>query len=267
MSPRREAAEAAGSEDRAQPSMNGYASYVYGIVPMDVEVEPGTEGVGDPGGEVRLVPFGQIAALVSDVEPDRPLGRPRDLQAHQRLLDQTAAEVPVLPFRFGAVLTDSEAVVEELLKPYHDQFADALQEVEGRTQYVVNGRYDERAILSEILRENGEAASLRQQITGRSEDATRNERMRLGEIIEGTIADKREADTATVVDELSDVCEQLAVREPSHERDAAHVAALVANDRRAEFEQAVDELARRWSGRVELRLLGPMAPYDFVGTS
>ncbi|MEU5867288.1 MULTISPECIES: GvpL/GvpF family gas vesicle protein [unclassified Nonomuraea] len=264
MSPRDRAAEA---EETSPASVNGSASYVYGIVPTDVEVEPGTEGVGQPAGEVRLVPFGQIAALVSDVEVDRPLGRPKDLQAHQRLLDQTAAEVPVLPFRFGAVLTDSDAVVEELLKPYHDQFADALQEVEGRTQYVVNGRYDEQAILREILRENGEAADLRQQIAGLPEDATRNERMRLGEIIEGTIADKREVDTAAVVDELSDVCEQLVVREPAHERDAAHVAALVERGKTAEFEQAVDELTRRWSGRVEVRLLGPMAPYDFVGTS
>lgn len=234
---------------------------------MDVEVEPGTEGVGEPAGQVRLVTFGQIAALVSDVEVDRPLGRPQDLQRHQRLLDQTAAEVPVLPFRFGAVLTNSDAVVEELLKPYHDEFADGLQELEGRTQYVVNATYDERAILGEILRENGEAEALRQQIAGRPEELTRNERMRLGEIIERAIEDKREVDTATVVDELSDLSEQVVVREAGHERAAAHVAVLVEQDRHAELEQAVDELSRRWSGRVEVRLLGPMAPYDFVGTS
>lgn len=254
-----------GTEEPA--GVNGSASYVYGIVPADVEVEPGTEGVGDPAGQVRLVPFGEIAALVSKVGTDRPLGRPRDLQAHQRLLDQAAAEVPVLPFRFGAVLTDTEAVVEELLKPYHDEFAGTLREPEGRTQYVVNARYDERAILGEVLRENDEAAALRERIAGTSEDATRNERIRLGEIIERAVAAKREADTAAVVEDLRGLCEELAVRDPAHERDAAHVAALVRQDRRAEFERAVDELASRWSGRAEVRLLGPMAPYDFVRTS
>ncbi|MFD2355504.1 GvpL/GvpF family gas vesicle protein [Nonomuraea ferruginea] len=70
-----------------------------------------------------------------------------------------------------------------------------------------------------------------------------------------------------MLEALSDVCEQLVVRDVGHEREAAHVAALVERDRQAEFEQAVDELARRWSGRVEVRLLGPMAPYDFVGTA
>ncbi|MFI6710189.1 GvpL/GvpF family gas vesicle protein [Nonomuraea sp. NPDC050478] len=264
MSPRGEAARPA---DTSSADVNGTASYVYGIVPVDVEVEPGTEGVGEPGGQVGLVTFGEIAALVSDVRADRPLGRPRDLRAHQTLLDQTAAEVPVLPFRFGAVLTGSDAVLEELLKPYHDAFVDALREVEGRTQYVVNARYDERTILREVLEENEEAATLRERIAGLPEDATRNERMRLGEIIEHAIAGKRETDTATVLEALSDVYEQLVVRDVGHEREAAHVAALVERDRQAEFEEAVDELARRWSGRVEVRLLGPMAPYDFVGTA
>jgi hypothetical protein len=259
--------QASRREDTSEAGGNGSASYVYGIVPEDVEVEPGTEGVGEPAGQVRLVTFGQIAALVSDVEADSPLGRPRDLQAHQQLLDQTAVEVPVLPFRFGAVLTSPEAVVEELLKPYHDAFTDALQQLEGLAEYVVKARYDERAILTEVLEANEEAAGLRQQIAGRPEDATRNERMRLGEIIERSIADRREVDTATVIEALSDLCEQVAVRDASHERDAAHVAVLVKKGRQAELQQAVDELARRWSGRVEIRLLGPLAPYDFVATS
>ncbi|MGI5269340.1 GvpL/GvpF family gas vesicle protein [Nonomuraea sp. CA-218870] len=265
MSPRRRAPRHEGTSAVEEPHDN--ASYVYGIVPVDVEVEPGTEGVGEPAGQVRLVTYDQVAALVSDVETDRPLGRPRDLETHQRLLDRAAAEVPVLPFRFGAVLTDSDAVVEELLKPYHDAFVGALHDVEGRTQYVVNARYDERAILGEVLRANDEAAMLRERIAGRPEGATRNERMRLGEIIEHSIAEEREEDTATVVEDLEDRCEQLVVRDPGHERDAAHVAALVERDRQAEFEQAVDELARDWSGRAEVRLLGPMAPYDFVSTS
>jgi hypothetical protein len=55
------------------------------------------------------------------------------------------------------------------------------------------------------------------------------------------------------------------VREPTHELDAVHVAFLVDTDRESEMEQVIDDLARDWEGRIELRLLGPMAAYDFVG--
>jgi hypothetical protein len=33
-----------------------------------------------------------------------------------------------------------------------------------------------------------------------------------------------------------------------------------------DLERAVSELAKEWEGRVDVRLLGPMAPYDFVVT-
>lgn len=252
----------AAPEETGTPA--GTACYVYGVVPADVEVAPGTRGVGDPPGQVRLLTYGEIGALVSDVHVDRALGGADDLQLHQWLLDATAAEVPVLPLRFGAVLTDPEAVVEELLAPYHDEFRSALAELEGAAEYVVKGRYAERAILLEVLRENREAARLREEIRGRPEAATRTERMRLGEIIEQAIAAKRDADTDALLDELAPLCTAMAVREPGHERDAVHVALLVADDRRSELEQAVAEIGRRWAGRIEPRLLGPLAPYDFV---
>ncbi|QDQ92961.1 hypothetical protein FND50_20830 [Rhodococcus sp. WB9] len=33
-----------------------------------------------------------------------------------------------------------------------------------------------------------------------------------------------------------------------------------------ELEQTVGELARDWDGRIEMRLLGPLAAYEFAGT-
>jgi hypothetical protein len=57
-----------------------------------------------------------------------------------------------------------------------------------------------------------------------------------------------------------------AVREPTHERDAVHLALLVETERQGELEEAVKELAGQWAGRVTMRLLGPLAPYDFVVT-
>ncbi|MGS2641033.1 GvpL/GvpF family gas vesicle protein [Streptosporangium sp. G12] len=241
-------------------------TYVYGIIPSDVELTPGTRGVGDPPNAVELVRHEEIAALVSDVSTDRPLGRPDDLVAHQRLLDATAAEVPVLPLRFGAVVTDARAVVDELLAPHHDEFLATLNELEGRVEYVVKGRYVEQAVLREVLDENPEIARLRDEIRGRPEEATWDTRMRIGELVNTSIAAKREADTGALVDTFDPLCVSIVVREPTHERDAAHVALLADTDRRPEIEQALDEFRTRWADRVELRLLGPLAAYDFVKT-
>ncbi|MDV7268332.1 GvpL/GvpF family gas vesicle protein, partial [Rhodococcus oxybenzonivorans] len=168
--------------------------------------------------------------------------------------------------RFGAVLTDADAVKEELLGEHADEFAAALQELEGKAQYVVKGRYVEKAILREVISENQQASDLRDTIRDQPEDATRDARMALGEIVNNSIAAKREQDTRTVVDALTPLADSVNVREPTHEEDAAQVAVLVEVERQGELEEAVGELAKQWEGRVEMRVLGPLAPYDFVVT-
>ncbi|MDH6291743.1 GvpL/GvpF family gas vesicle protein [Rhodococcus opacus] len=97
--------------------------YVYGIVPADVQPEKDATGVHDA--PIEIVKHGDIAALVSEIDPDQRLGAPADLQAHAHILDGTAHVAPVLPLRFGAVVSDRDAVIRELLAEHHDE--DAVQ--------------------------------------------------------------------------------------------------------------------------------------------
>jgi Gas vesicle synthesis protein GvpL/GvpF len=240
--------------------------YVYGVLPADVQLTGEMTGVGDPPGQVRVVHADGVAALVSDVDVAKPLGSPEDLIAHQQILDAIAAEVPVLPARFGAVLASEEEVTYDLLGANRDEFADSLTELDGLAQYVVKGRYVEQAILEEVLSENRQAARLRDKLRGADPDATRNIRIKLGEIINEAVTAKRHRDTRDLGDAMEGCCVASVVREPTHELDAAHVAFLVETGRESELVRVAEELARDWEGRIELRLLGPMAAYDFAGT-
>jgi hypothetical protein len=242
----------------------GTGCYVYGIVPGDVETESDARGVGDK--PITLVRHGEIAALVSAVETDRPLGEPRDLQAHARVLDTTAGAVPVLPMRFGAVVSDEDAVAEELLAAHHDEFRAALDELDGYAEYVVRGRYDERSILGEVLSGSEDAAQLRDAIRDKPEDATRNERMALGELVNNAIEARRQSDTRRVLELLDGLGLRYTPRQATHELEAVHVACLAEIEKQDELQRALDKLGQEWDGQVELRLLGPLAPYDFVVT-
>lgn len=241
------------------------ACYVYGIVPADT-ANLEAHGIGEPPARVTLVPHGKIAALVSEVDIARQLGTPEDLLAHQRVLDAACDAGPVLPMRFGAMVTGAEAVAGELLEPHHDEFAGALDDLAGHVQYVVSGRYVQQAVLAEILAENPGAARLRERIVGQDEDMTRSERIQLGEIISNAIEAKRDAASAEAERVLGPFCAAIAAREPTHEYAAAHLALLVGTDRQGELVRAFDTLVHAWAGRVELRMLGPMAPYDFVSS-
>ena len=255
-----------GSQRKSASQKPEKAIYVYGILPADVELATEMPGVGDPPSQVRLVHSDGLAALVSEVDASKPLGSPGDLTAHGQIVDASAGAVPVLPARFGAVLASEEAVAEELLAANHDEFEDSLKQLEGRAQYVVKGRYAEQVILTEILSENRQAARLADKLRGADPDATRDTRIKLGEIINDAVTVKRHKDTRALGNAMEGHCVASVVREPTHERDAVHVAFLVDTGAESEMEQVIENLARDWDGRIELRLLGPMAAYDFVGT-
>lgn len=248
-----------------QPQTN--AIYVYGIVPADVEVEESAQGVGDPPAPVDVIREGDIAALVSPVATDQPLGKPADLHAHAELLDGTAGVAPVLPLRFGAVMTDEESVAAELLRGHYDEFNQALAALEGHAEYIVKGRYDQDAFLRTVLSENEQAQALRDDIRGKSEELGRNSRMALGELIANAVETKRQADTQTAVAELEGVVQQVSIREPTHEWDAVNIALLAEVDREAEIVEVLDRLRESSHGLVDFRLRGPLAAYDFVVTA
>lgn len=254
--------QATAAPDRERGQTAGV--YVYGIVPADVQPEEHAPAVGDPPSDVSTVRHGEIAALVSEISVDRPLGTPDDLTAHAKLLDGSAAVTPVLPLRFGAVMSDPDAVEKELLEAHYDEFHAALEELEGRAQFVIKGRYVEKAILRELVNENSEAARLREEIHDKPEDATRDARMVLGEIINQAIEAKRAEDTHRVTAALDALEPLVSERNPTHEEDAVHVAVLIEMSRQGELEEALGRLAEEWDGRVEISLLGPMAAYDFV---
>ncbi|WBB66136.1 GvpL/GvpF family gas vesicle protein [Micromonospora sp. WMMD812] len=237
--------------------------FIYGIVPSDVEPTPDAQGVGDPPGEVRAIRHGPVAALVGEVELEAALGRPADLTAYQELLDGTAAVAPVLPVRFGTVVTGPDAVAD-LLDAHGDRFAEALDELEGRVQYVVHGRYEEPELISGVLDDNPAAADLAEQVRGQPEDVTRAQRIRLGEIISQAVELRREAENRELLDTVGALAVSAAPRLPSSELDAVNAAFLVDADQEDDFLDAVEEFAEQRRGLVRTRLLGPLAPYDFV---
>ncbi|MEU4781116.1 GvpL/GvpF family gas vesicle protein [Micromonospora sp. NPDC023633] len=237
--------------------------FIYGIVPSDVEPTPDAAGVGDPPGEVAAVRHGELAALVSEVSLTEPIGRPADLTAYQELVDGTAAVAPVLPVRFGTVVTGPDAVAD-LLDAHHDRFAAALDEFEGRIQYTVHGRYDEANLIAAVLADNPAAAQLADEVRGQPEAATRQQRIRLGEIISQAVELRREAENRQLADALGPLVVASAPRAPSNELDAANAAFLVDQDREDEFVSAVEEYAKQRRELIRMRLLGPLAPYDFV---
>lgn len=240
----------------------GTEVYVYGVVTADAVVPDGLTGVA--GQPVELVEHAGIAAVVSDVPPELPLAKRANLVAHSTVLDRIAAAQAVVPVRFGSVLPEGSDVVAGLLEPHGAQFRELLDELAGRRQFNVRGRYDEATVLTEVVAENPAIAELRRRTRGLPEAATYYDRMHLGERVARALADKREEDSRVILDALLPHAVTYRVRDGARIDHLVDVAFLVAADQHEAFDRAAESAAAALRHRATLQLVGPLAPYDFV---
>lgn len=239
--------------------------YVYGVVPFAEDLVPtGMTGLGKA--PVRLVRHDAIAAVVSDVTLDRPLGRAADLVSHSEVLDALVGLTTVVPVHFGSVLPDDESVVQDVLAPGHEDFAQLLAELEDRVQLNLRATYVEEAVLAEVVAADPEVAALRERTRDLPEDAAYGERVRLGELVSRALERKRAEDAAVLMDAVTPRVAAWVERGGGGGVDhLLDVALLVDSANLTSFEEHLEGLAEAVHERIRLRLVGPVAPYDFVG--
>ncbi|HEY3529310.1 MAG TPA: GvpL/GvpF family gas vesicle protein [Nocardioides sp.] len=243
----------------------GTGLFVYAVVRAERDLPEGLVGV--DGNPVALVPYGEIGAVVGEIALDRPPGRRADLTAYSAVMEALVPGGAVAPIRFGYVLRDDHEVVAEVLAPREDELTDLLEQLEGRVQYNVRASYVEDTVLAEIVRGDPEIRRLRDRTRDLPEDAGVGDRIRLGELVSQTWERLARVDADHLLTVVAPVVAAHAVRREPGPSAALDAALLVETERSQELEDTLEMLAEQASGRMQLRLVGPLAPYDFVGTA
>jgi hypothetical protein len=172
---------------------------------------------------------------------------------------------PVIPVQFGSVLADLESVDNDLLQGRDELFRSLLTELEGRTQFVMRASYREDVVLREVVAGDQRIAGLRERTRDLPEAESYADRVRLGELVSRAVEEKRAADADGLLAEVLPLTVASALRAGSGMDHVVHIALLVDNDRVSALEETLEDLAAAAHERMTIRLLGPMAPYDFVG--
>jgi len=110
------------------------------------------------------------------------------------------------------------------------------------------------------------AAELREAIGQGPEEATRDQRIRLGELIAKALEQRRERDGTEILEQLRDLVREAWSEPPEREWMVLNAALLVERDRIEELESGVEEVAQARGERMQFRLLGPMPAYHFLET-
>jgi hypothetical protein len=246
----------------------GAATYVYCVGPAEAfsngDAMAGVSGIGDHKPEIRMVQVDDLVAVVSDSPKVRYDVSRRNLLAHQRVLEQAMKLSTVLPVSFGTVASGDRDVEDALLRRERDEIKRLLAYVRGRVELGVTALWNRERLFAEIVSENREIRSLRDQLAGLGPDTAYYERIDLGQRTERAVIQKSERESRRILDALAPLAVETRVNETMSELMILNAAFLVDRAREAEFDAAVQALGEAELDRIVFRYVGPLPPHSFV---
>lgn len=234
------------------------ALHVYGIVRARHPEPRDRAGIGSPPAQVRLVRSGDLAAAVSDVEPDRLTER--DAVRHLDVLIGLLADGPVLPLRFGTVAPDEDTVRRQVLDATAMDLADRLDKLDGMVEVRLDISVDEDAELRVLL----DASPALRHLAGRAAgtDALTT-RIEIGEQISSLLAARRTMLDDLVITRLGPLS-TADLRSPTEEVTALCHVFLIEADRLDRFDEAVGQLRDELGDAYAVEYVGPLPAFDFI---
>ena len=238
--------------------------YMYCIIRSAEPQEFTTRGIGERGDIVHTVHFVNLAAVVSDSPIIEYESNRRNMMAHTLVLEEVMQKFTILPVRFGTVATSAEAIQEQVLKRRFGELNGLLNEMEGRAEIGVKAFWYEGIIFQEIVEENATIRRLRDSLAGRSAEETYYDRIRLGEMVEAAMQQKRDDDTEKILAPLRPLAYEAKVNKVIMDRMVLNAAFLVDRIRQPQFDTAVQQLDAEMGKRLMFKYVGPVPPYNFV---
>jgi hypothetical protein len=260
---------------------NSLGIYLYAVIPTGDEIIFDVVGAGSNNDEVYTItqrdPVGTehrsarsnqaLAALVSASPlPDfRGLKRNQaaaHLVAHQRVVEAVMQDFPLLPVKFGTILTD-EAQVRRFLAQGEPLFHTALEKFSGRAQMEVVALWNLPQLFQEIGQE-AQIANLRTQITGSPPEKTMAERIAIGQMVHASLEQRRAALRDRLMPPLREIDPNLIINPPMDDSMIVNVALLLDQAGREALDRRLDWLDQEFEGRFLFRCVGPLPPYSFA---
>jgi hypothetical protein len=238
------------------------ALYVYGLMRAREARAAVQSAEGNP--PVDLVESGGLAALVTEISESAARLRRESVTGHAGVLQAAFEHGPLLPLRFGTVMADSDAVIQDLLIPRAQTMLARLDALEGKAEILVKATYLEEPLLRSILENDRSLRRAVERMRSLPPAATHFERVRIGEAIAGAVASRREVDAQAMVGELRPLAVAMRVSEPHHERTALNASFLVERSNLEQFDAAVEHLSESHAGRAQFKLIGPMPAHSFA---
>lgn len=252
----------------AIPSPSSGGTYVYCIARaapfQDGAPALSARPIGGGAKPVYTVRFMDLAAIVSESAAARYDVIRENTMAHQLVIEEVMARGEVLPVRFGTPAKSDEQVHERLLKRKFGEFHYLLQYMNGRVELGLKVFWNRERLFAEVAAESGRICALRDEIAGKPPQETHYQRIQLGQLTGEAITHKRDREGEAIIATLRPLAVETKVNKILTDTMVLNAAFLVDKTAEPAFDAAVNALDGTQAGRLALKYVGPVPPYNFV---
>ena len=245
-------------------SKDSEGKYLYCVIRCEKPPHLTSLGMGERGDAVYTICEGGLGAVVSDSPVVRYEALRRNMMAHTGVIEEVMKDFTVLPVRYGTIAPDEALIRRKLLVDRRDELLGMLDGMDGRIELGLKAFWHEEALFPEIVNTNPSIRALRDSLAGKPAEQTYFERMRLGEMVEAAMEQKREQDAELVLARVRPLVERVELSATFGDRMVLNAAFLVKKQAEPAVDEAVQALDAALGDRLMFKYVGSVPPYNFV---
>lgn len=218
--------------------------------------------------EVHLISCKDIAAVVSStpiINFDR-LDKEKltaYVTCHEKVNEELLKKHDVVPMAFGIIAPSSREVLRILERAYL-QFKTALERVAGKVEFAVGVSWDQKRLIEELAHTHPEIQRLKQELASKKGIFGIASKLKLGKLVHQELEAKKQAYVASIYETLGRSFQEILSNKLLGEEIIANFSFLVEKARETDLDRTMQELGKKYEGRLRFKYIGPMPPYSFV---
>jgi hypothetical protein len=237
--------------------------YVYGIIQASEPTTYGRTGLAGMNEPVYTVHHGDVAAVVSKTsvfifDPTR-----ENALAHEHVIESVMKTDTIIPMSFGTVFRTDEDI-RQVLRSIYPSLKDVLKQMAGKLEFGLKVTWDRDSVVEELKRDHEEIHRFHMELTRKHLQSTYFARMQLGRMIDKALSERAAEYVRQIYDGLRLTSVASRDNKPIGDKMIMNAAFLIQRERESEFDEAVNAVAQKFSGRLNFKYTGPWPPYNFV---
>lgn len=231
-------------------------------------IETLSDGQGKTPGQLDIIPYKDISAVVSELEISEYANLPKELLAglllkHQRIIEKIMSfNCIVIPVKFGTSAVN-EIEVKDILQKGYSLIKDTFTKIRNKIEINVAATWSD---FPSILKETGdeeEIKKLKTKLLTNPKGITKEDQMKIGQMMKKALDEKRNRFAFQIQEALKPDSYDFKEHELMDDKMVVNMALFIDKAQQKDFDKRLEKLNNQFLEKLHFRCIGPLPPYSF----